>query len=233
MLILHFLGTELHESYEYFDEHSFFSSIPQGFICPLTGKLFEDPVTLETGQTFERVAIKAWFDQGNRACPVTGKTLESLAVPLTNFVLKHVIDNWRSGHCKNLLAFASQVMENSGRHGLKHLDETVVFILEQLLTAFSEEEKRTNARHIISLGGLHFLLQRFEVGKLEEKAHVVALLSCCIEADASCRNQIARNISKQCLLELLQSKQVKSRTNAVLLLVELICLKRLVTFIFW
>ncbi|XP_062171926.1 putative E3 ubiquitin-protein ligase LIN isoform X2 [Alnus glutinosa] len=217
---------ELRGSYEYFDEHSFFSSIPQGFICPFTGKLFEDPVTIETGQTFERVAIKAWFDQGNRKCPVTGKTLESLSVPLTNFVLKRVIDNWRSGHCKNLLAFASQVMENSGRHGLKHLDETVVFILEQLLTAFNEEEKRTNARHIISLGGLHFLLQRFEVGKLEEKAHVAALLSCCIDADASCRNQIARNISKQCLLELLQSKQVKSRTNAVLLLVELICLKR-------
>ena len=133
-------------------------------------------MTIETGQTVERVAIKAWFDQGNRAYPVTGKTLESLAVPLTNFVLKRVIDNWRSGHCKNLLAFASQVMENSGRHGLKHLDETVVFILEQLLTAFNEEEKRTNARHIISLGGLHFLLQRFEVGKLEEKAHVVALV---------------------------------------------------------
>jgi hypothetical protein len=84
-------------------------------------------VTIETGQTFERVAIKPWFDQGNGACPVTGKTLESLAVPLTNFVLKRVIDNRRSGHCKNLLAFASQVMENSGRHGLRHSDETVVY----------------------------------------------------------------------------------------------------------
>lgn len=218
--------TELCGSDESFDERSFFSSIPQDFICSLTGKLFEDPVTLETGQTFERVAIKVWFDQGNRTCPVTGKSLESVSVPLTNFVLKRLIDNWRSEHCRHLLSFASQVMENSGRHGLKHLDETVIFILEQLLTAVSEKEKRTNAKHLISHGVVHFLLQRFELGKLEEKSHVVAFLSCCIEADANCRNQIARNINKRCLLELLQSKQLKLRTNAVLLLSELIHLRR-------
>lgn len=216
---------EFHGSYEFFDEHSFFSSIPQGFTCPLTGKLFEDPVTLETGHTFERGAIKAWFDEGNRECPVTGKTLQSLAVPLTNFVLKRVIDNWRSENCRNLFAFTSQAMKNSDGHGLEHLDETVV-ILEQLLTAFGDEEKRTNAKHIISLGGLQLLLQWFELGKIEEKARVAELLFCCIQADASCRDQIARNINGQCLLELLQSKQVKSRTNAVLLLTELICLKR-------
>ncbi|KAM4084493.1 hypothetical protein ACB094_08G136400 [Castanea mollissima] len=217
---------ELQESHEYFDELSFFSSIPQDFICPLTGQLFEDPVTLQTGQTFERVAAKAWFDKGNRTCPVTGTTLEYVAVPLTNFVLKRVIDNWRLEYCRHLLDFSSQAMENSGEHGLKHLDETVIVILEQLLTAFSEEGKRTNAKHLISLGGLHFLLQRFELGKMEEKAHAVALLSYCIEADASCRNRIARNINKRCLLELLQSKQVKMITNAVSLLTELVCLER-------
>ncbi|XP_040991013.1 putative E3 ubiquitin-protein ligase LIN [Juglans microcarpa x Juglans regia] len=217
---------ELRGRDEYSGEHSFFPSILQGFICPLTGKLFEDPVTIETGQTFERVAIKVWFDQGNKTCPVTGKPLESLAVPLTNFVLKSVIDNWRSEHCRNLLVFAFQVMENSGRHGLKHLDESVVFMLKQLLTAFSEQEKRENAKLLISHGGLHFLLQRLELGKLEEKSQVVVLLSCCIEADATCRNQIARNINKRCLLQLLQSKQIKSRRNAMLLLSELIFLKR-------
>lgn len=190
-------------------------------------------MTLETGQTFERVAAKAWFDKGNRTCPVTGTTLEYVAVPLTNFVLKRVIDNWRLEYCRQLLDFSSQVMENSGKHGLKHLDETVIVILEQLLTAFSEEGKRTNAKHLISLGGLHFLLQRFELGKLEEKAHTVALLSYCIEADASCRYRIARNINKRCLLELLQSKQVKMITNAVSLLTELVCLERCVTFNCW
>ncbi|KAJ6961284.1 hypothetical protein NC652_000253 [Populus alba x Populus x berolinensis] len=61
---------------------------PHDFICPLTGQLFEDPVTLETGQNFEREAIGEWFDQGNRTCPVTGKALACSTVPLANSILK-------------------------------------------------------------------------------------------------------------------------------------------------
>ncbi|KAJ6945095.1 hypothetical protein NC651_000201 [Populus alba x Populus x berolinensis] len=81
--------------HEHFDEGSIFDSIPHDFICPLTGQLFEDPVTLETGQTFEREAIREWFDQGNKTCPVSGKTLACSTVPLTNSILKLVIDSWK------------------------------------------------------------------------------------------------------------------------------------------
>ncbi|GLT70022.1 hypothetical protein SLA2020_421260 [Shorea laevis] len=96
---------ELHETYVYFAGASYFSSIPVDFICPLTGKLFEDPVTLETGQSFEKIAIKEWFDGGNRTCPVAGKTLEYLSVPHTNFVLKRVIDSWKAENHRHLLNF--------------------------------------------------------------------------------------------------------------------------------
>ncbi|KAJ0083723.1 hypothetical protein Patl1_29893 [Pistacia atlantica] len=217
---------ELRASPEYFDEGSFFASIPQDFICPLTGQLFEDPVTLETGQSFERVAIKKWMDQGNKTCPVTGKTLESTTVPLTNFILKRVIDAWKLQNCGYLLAFTSLIVGNSGEERSTHRDETAIVILEQLLTTFSGKDRITNAKHLISLGGLQFLIQRFGLGSLEEKTRVAALLLCCIEADTSCRTQIARSANKQTLLELLHSKEVKSRTNAVLLLSELICLNR-------
>jgi hypothetical protein len=54
MLILHSPSAGLSGSHESFDEGSIFESIPQDFVCPLTRQLFEDPVTLETGQTFER-----------------------------------------------------------------------------------------------------------------------------------------------------------------------------------
>ncbi|KAM2691327.1 hypothetical protein EV2_005741 [Malus domestica] len=203
-----------------------FSGIPQDFICPLNGRLFEDPVTLETGQTFERLAIKAWFDQGNRTCPVTGKALECLVLPLPNSILKRMIRSWKSEHCRKLLAFASHVVGTLARDVSSHCDETAISVLEQLLTCFSNEERTENAKHLISLGGLQFLLQRFHYGKVEEKSRAAALLSCCIEADADCRNQIARDINKQYVMEMLQSQQFKIRTNAVLLLMELICLKR-------
>ncbi|XXG87347.1 hypothetical protein AAC387_Pa11g2060 [Persea americana] len=213
-------------NYRYFEESSFLSSTPKDFVCPLTGQLFEDPVTLETGQTFEREAIKKWFAQGNTTCPVTGKTLGSVAVPITNFILKRVIEGWKSVHCRNLLAFASQMAGTSFNNEFKSKDEAAISILEQLLTGFDREERMENAKHLISLGGLQFLVRRFELGDLEEKTCVAALLSCCILADGVCRNYIAKNINKPSFIELLHSKQVNSRTNAVLLLMELICLNR-------
>ncbi|KAL7174625.1 hypothetical protein ACSBR2_033797 [Camellia fascicularis] len=218
-----FLPAELNGNFENIDEESSCSSIPRDFICPLTGLLFEDPVTLETGQTFERAAITEWFNQGYRTCPVTEKTLESQSVPHTNFILKRVIDSWKSVRCRHLLAFASQ---QEGEHTPKLEDERAVFILQHLLTSFTKEERITNAKLLMSLGGLQFLVRRFDSGNLTEKTTVAALFSSCIEADNGCRNYIARNIKKPCLLELIHSKQIKSRENAVLLLTELICLDR-------
>lgn len=189
-------------------------------------------MTLETGQTFEREAITEWFNQEKKTCPVTGKTLESPTVPLTNFILKRVIDGWKLEHCSHLLAFASQIVRNSRGYESKQRNETAIFVLEKLLTTFSREERLTNAKHLLSLGGLEFLIKRFEFGNLEEKTRVAALLSCCIEADEGCRNQIARKIDRQCLFQLLHSKQSKSRRNALFLLIELVCLSRFVIFIF-
>ncbi|KAF6149341.1 hypothetical protein GIB67_016879 [Kingdonia uniflora] len=211
---------------EYVEDGSFFSNTPKDFICPLTGELFDDPVTLETGETFEKAAIKEWFSKGNKKCPITGRNLECLAVPITNFILKRVIDSWKSEHCRNLLSFASKMAGSSFENGLKSKDERAVSILEQLLVGFKTGERLTNAKHLISLGGLQFLIRRFEFGNLQEKTRVVALLLCCIEADGGCRNYLAKNINKACLLELLHNKQTQSRASAVLLLTELICLNR-------
>ncbi|KAM7528857.1 hypothetical protein LguiB_032267 [Lonicera macranthoides] len=219
------LDEDTDETYKSFDRERFFSSIPEDFICPLTGLVFEDPVTLETGQNFERVAVIEWFNKGNTTCPVTKNELERQSVPFTNFILKRVIDSWKSEHCRNLLAFASQIVDTSGEH-TKFKNEAAVVILEQLLTVFCKEEVLKNAKYLISLGGLQFLIRRFEYGNLEEKSSVAAMLICCIEEESGCRNQIARNIEKSGLLELIHSKQVKSRENAVVLLTELICLNR-------
>ncbi|WCJ32413.1 U-box domain-containing protein 24 [Euphorbia peplus] len=212
------------DSYELDLEGAFIASAPEDFICPLSGQLFEDPVTLETGQTFEREAIENWFKQGNQTCPVTGKALKCQTVPYTNFILKRVIDSWKLEHSSHLMGLASRIATSSGKYESRERDETAIFIFESLLTTFSMEERLANAKHLVSIGGLEFLIRRFILGNMEEKTRVAALLLCCIEGDASCRNQIAKNIERHCLLELLQSKQPKSRRNAVLLLIQLLCL---------
>ncbi|XP_078173011.1 U-box domain-containing protein 25-like [Carex rostrata] len=68
-------------------------SIPHLFRCPISLDLFTDPVTLCTGQTYDRHSIEKWFQAGNRTCPVTMQLLyDTSFVP--NHNLRHLIEQW-------------------------------------------------------------------------------------------------------------------------------------------
>ena len=71
---------------------------PKDFVCPITSQVFDDPVTLETGQTYERRAIQEWLDRGNATCPITRRRLHGAHLPKTNYVLKRLIAAWRDQH---------------------------------------------------------------------------------------------------------------------------------------
>ncbi|CAA6670652.1 unnamed protein product [Spirodela intermedia] len=47
------------------------------FRCPITLELMKDPVTVSTGQTYDRSSITKWLAAGNRTCPVTGAPLQT------------------------------------------------------------------------------------------------------------------------------------------------------------
>ncbi|KAL5778211.1 hypothetical protein ACOSP7_011137 [Xanthoceras sorbifolium] len=68
---------------------------PKDFVCPITGQILNDPVTLETGQTYERKAIQEWLKRGNTTCPITRQPLSSSLLPKTNYVLKRLITSWK------------------------------------------------------------------------------------------------------------------------------------------
>ncbi|XP_073137184.1 putative E3 ubiquitin-protein ligase LIN-1 [Henckelia pumila] len=71
---------------------------PKDFVCPITGQIFYDPVTLETGQTYERKAIQEWMNRGNTTCPITRQPLSAVSLPKTNYVLKRLITSWKEQH---------------------------------------------------------------------------------------------------------------------------------------
>ncbi|CAN4121112.1 unnamed protein product [Withania somnifera] len=71
---------------------------PKDFVCPITGQIFNDPVTLETGQTYEGKAIQEWIKRGNTTCPITRQSLSAATLPKTNYVLKRLITSWREQH---------------------------------------------------------------------------------------------------------------------------------------
>ncbi|XP_042012839.1 putative E3 ubiquitin-protein ligase LIN [Salvia splendens] len=218
---------ELQENYESWNGKHVRYSIPKDFVCPLTGLLFRNPVTLETGETFEQETIADWFStQGCFMCPVTRKTLQYQAVPPTNLILKRIIDKWKTDYIEHILALLSQVTSGDGG-GIEVYDTNMIIsILGQLLPVFSEEQRIVHARRVLSLGGLRLLLISFQSSICEEKTFIVELLCCCVEADADCRNRIARDINQSNLLEMLHSEQLVSRKKAVLLLAELVCFNR-------
>ncbi|MED6135898.1 hypothetical protein PIB30_050991 [Stylosanthes scabra] len=74
------------------------SKPPKDFVCPITGQIFCDPVTLETGQTYERKAIQEWLKTGNTTCPITRQPLSASMLPKTNYVLKRLITSWKEQH---------------------------------------------------------------------------------------------------------------------------------------
>ncbi|XP_074274773.1 putative U-box domain-containing protein 42 [Silene latifolia] len=70
----------------------------QSFCCPLTKKIMEDPVTIQSGVTYERKAITDYFDDFRDSsdvnCPVTREKLQSRAMS-PNIALRNIIQEWR------------------------------------------------------------------------------------------------------------------------------------------
>ncbi|XP_051142201.1 putative E3 ubiquitin-protein ligase LIN-1 [Andrographis paniculata] len=218
------VAVNLNRNVKEFDSQASLAGIPKDFLCPLTELLFDNPVTLETGQTFERAAIVNWFDKGFLTCPVTRKPLQCRVAPPTNLILKHVIEKWQDDHFEHLLAILARITND--RNEKIGEDTMIVAILEQFLAVFSEDRKISNARQIISFGGVEFLSRRFNHGSIKEKRCILPLLSSCIEANEGCRIDIARSISATNLFELLHGEDSTLRTNAILLMIELICSNR-------
>ncbi|KQK15023.1 U-box domain-containing protein 4 isoform X2 [Brachypodium distachyon] len=68
-------------------------SVPGDFCCPLSLELMSDPVIVASGQTYERVYIKLWLDEGFTICPKTRQRLShSNLIP--NYTVKALIANW-------------------------------------------------------------------------------------------------------------------------------------------
>ncbi|KAA8533136.1 hypothetical protein F0562_033331 [Nyssa sinensis] len=63
---------------------------PDDFRCPISLEFMTDPVTLETGHTYDRSSILKWFSAGNATCPKTGEKLRSTDL-VPNLALRQLI----------------------------------------------------------------------------------------------------------------------------------------------
>ncbi|XP_054790190.1 U-box domain-containing protein 30 [Prosopis cineraria] len=71
------------------------SEVPSVFICPISLEPMQDPVTLCTGQTYERSNILKWFNLGHLTCPTTMQELWDDSIT-PNTTLYRLIYTWFS-----------------------------------------------------------------------------------------------------------------------------------------
>lgn len=77
---------------------------PEDFRCPISLELMIDPVTVSTGQTYDRASIQKWLSAGNLLCPKTGERLTcSDLVP--NSSLKKLINQFCADNGISLAKF--------------------------------------------------------------------------------------------------------------------------------
>lgn len=67
--------------------------IPYYFRCPISLELMSDPVTVSTGQTYDRASIESWISTGNTTCPVTRSPLSDFSL-IPNHTLRRLIQEW-------------------------------------------------------------------------------------------------------------------------------------------
>lgn len=77
--------------------------IPYHFRCPISLELMRDPVTVSTGQTYDRNSIESWVNTGNTTCPVTRTNLTDFTF-IPNHTLRRLIQDW----CVSNRAFGVQ-----------------------------------------------------------------------------------------------------------------------------
>ena len=56
------------------------------FLCPISGRLFHDPVVTADGHSYEKQEIDKWFKMGSSNSPMTG-----LRLPHTHTVKNHTL----------------------------------------------------------------------------------------------------------------------------------------------
>lgn len=114
------------------------SEVPTVFICPISLEPMQDPVTLCTGQTYERSNILKWFSLGHFTCPTTMQELWDDSIT-PNTTLYRLIYTWFSqkyllmkkrsedvqGRASELLETLKKVKGQARVQALKELHQVV------------------------------------------------------------------------------------------------------------
>ncbi|GAU16937.1 hypothetical protein TSUD_36950 [Trifolium subterraneum] len=110
------------------------------------GQIFGDPVTLETGQTYERKAIQEWLGTGNTTCPITRQPLSANILPKTNYVLKRLIVSWKEQHPELAQEFSNSNTPRGSSCSPSAKDITMISTIQRTTDSPSQKYKEDYIR---------------------------------------------------------------------------------------
>ncbi|KAL5076368.1 hypothetical protein RYX36_015352 [Vicia faba] len=127
---------------------------PDDYRCPISLELMTDPVTVSTGQTYNRASIQQWFNSGNITCPKTGEKLVSIEV-FPNTALKTIIQKFCYDNRISVSRTKSQshvgiavTTVNPGSPAAAHAIQFASWSLAQRLVFGTDEQKNKAAYEI-------------------------------------------------------------------------------------
>lgn len=148
------------------------------FFCPLGKKIMDNPVTIETGVTYERNEITKWFEKFEKSedifCPVTGQKLVS-RVFNTNKALKSIIEEWLDRNEASRIKVARTALS------LASSKDMVLEAIKDLQTIC--QRKRYNKVQVRSVGLMPSLIKFLEYKDRDVRRAAIEVLQLLAEDD--------------------------------------------------
>ncbi|XP_076914324.1 putative U-box domain-containing protein 42 [Bidens hawaiensis] len=190
----------------------------ESFFCPLTKKIMNDPVTIETGVTYERIAITEWFekfgDPADIICPKTGVKINSRMLN-RNIALLETIKQWEVRNEQANIKAAKAVLS---------LASSKIRLLEAIhnLQALC----RMREYNVVEIRGVGVIPLLVEILKQDDKDLIVGTLELLTQLtenddEGEGKKMIATTVDISRIIQNLTSKDEQIKHSALLLLVEL------------
>ncbi|CAA7042523.1 unnamed protein product [Microthlaspi erraticum] len=192
-------------------------NIYEAFLCPLTKQVMQNPVTLESGQTFEREAIEKWFNECRQngrplSCPITSKQL-SVTDLSPSIALRATIEEWRARNdCLKLdIARQSLYLGNSESNILQALKN-----VREICRNIRLIKHRSHNPQLVRL-----ISDMLKSGSHDVRYKALQTLQVVVEGDEQSKVIVAEGDTVRTVVKFLSKEPPKGREAAVSLLFEL------------
>ncbi|KAL8533546.1 hypothetical protein ACS0TY_009806 [Phlomoides rotata] len=186
------------------------------FFCPLTKRVMEDPVTIESGVTYERKAIVEWFDKiedaGEIVCPKSGQALKSRNIS-SNVALRATIDEWKERN------EAARIKVARAALSLASTDNMVLEAIDDLRSIC--KSKPFNKVQVRSIGMVPLLDNFLENRSRRIRYATLELLRQLAEDDEEGKDTIVKMVNISTMIKMLSSNHTPVRHSSASLLLEL------------